>query len=370
MSALSGPRRRLAPLPLLVVLALALAAGPTLAAFGWTGPTPIGTVSGCTEVALALDIGGAQHVAAECDGNVRYLTDVGGSWELTTFSHPGQRVDGAPRIALDDDEIYVAYTRLIAETDAPPIGTYYRRKSINAATWSTAVRLGDSGDRIDEFVVAGGTFHATIQSSGGDFFYLRGTPTSLTRHRLPGASGRATVRLGDDGAARFVYEAASSLRYAVFHGTGFDWSTIPGTDAGSLGPALVLDGDSKAHVTWTHVRLPDVSGPTAADGVFYATNASGEWTATPDRRVSGAIGRSSLALDAITSAVHVVVGGTTGLRYYTLTATGTWTPLTLATLSVADVAAQVDAPGKRVLVVASRIAPDFSAGGLLSLTKP
>jgi hypothetical protein len=367
----SARRVRLGLVPLLAgLLALLVAAGPAFGAFGWTGPTPIGTVTGCVGVASALDAGSARHVVAECEGNVRYLTDAGGDWELTTFSHPDQRVDVAPRIAVEEDVIYVAYTRLIAESDAPPIGIYYRRKTIEGATWSTTQRLGDSGDRLDDFVVVAGTIHATITSRGGDIFYLRGTPDSLVRYRLPGASGRAAVRVGDDGASRFVYETATLLRYAVFHGTGFDWSSIPGTDAGSLGPSLVLDGDSKAHVSWTHVRLPDVSPSSGTDGVFYATNASGEWTPAADRRVTGGAGRSSLALDPISGAVHILVGGSTGLRYYTLAATGRWTPLTLSALSVSDVHALVDVPGERVVVVASQIAPDFAAGGLFSMTKP
>jgi len=123
-------------------------------------------------------------------------------------------------------------------------------------------------------------------------------------------------------------------------------------------------------VTWTHVRLPDIAGTAASDGVFYATNATGEWTPTVNRRVSGAVGRSSLALDPVSGARHVVGGSGTGLRYYTQAATGVWTPLTLSILSVSDVQAQVDVVGKRVVVVASRFVPDLTASGLFSMTKP
>ena len=357
---------------------MVIGAGPAIGAFGWTGPVPVGTVTGCTDVDLALDTDGVQHVVAECNGNVRYVADVGGTWDMVTFSHPEARVDVQPHIAVEENTIYVAYTRLIAESDAPPIGIYYRLRRLDGATWSTAVRLGDSGDRIDDFVVVAGTIHATITSRGGDIFYVRGTPGALTRYRLPGASGRAVVRMGDDGAPRFVYEAANRLRYAVFHGTAFDWSAIPGTDAGSVGPALALDGESKAHVTWTHIRVSGATTVAAADGVFYATNASGEWTDPEVRRVSGAIGRSALALNPITGRPHVIVGGTTGVRYYTPAATGAWTPLTLTEQGAGDIDAAVRAVGsasggaitERVLLIGSAIGADFVAGGLFSMTKP
>ena len=132
----TGRRPRLGPgargigsvIAVAVIVAGALAS-PAFAVSGWTGPTQIGSVGDCADVSAAIDGNGAIHVVAACGTNVRHLTDASGSWVMTTFSHPDDRVDLGPRIAIDGNVIHVAYTRIVPEDDgARSIGVYHRQR--------------------------------------------------------------------------------------------------------------------------------------------------------------------------------------------------------------------------------------------------
>src|SRR5436189_405753 len=83
---------------------------------------------------------------------------------------------------------------------------------------------------------------------------------SLKRYPLPGATSGASVQVGYDGRARIAYETSGALRYAVFNGSGFDWSAIPGTTKLDTAPGLVLDAPDNAHLTYLHNDLPHGCG--------------------------------------------------------------------------------------------------------------
>ncbi len=109
--------RRRGLLPLLgALLSLIVVATPASAVAGWTAPSQVGTVAGCSQVSAGIDAEGGQHVAAECGTNIRYLTDVSGSWTQATFSHPSDRMDLEPQIAIDGGRLYIAFTRAAPAT--------------------------------------------------------------------------------------------------------------------------------------------------------------------------------------------------------------------------------------------------------------
>jgi hypothetical protein len=355
------------------LLTLLVATAPASAVAGWSNPARLGSISGCSDVSAAIDADGRQHLVAECGTHVRYLTNVTGSWTTTTFSHPADRFDLEPQIAIDGTTVYVAYTRAAPATcGLDHIGVYYRWRTLPSGAWSTTTRLGRSGDVLQSFRVVDDVFHATVMDATGAVQYETTVSGSLKRYRLPGATGTSSMRVGSDGAARIVYETDSLLRYAVFHGSGFDWSAIPATGPGDSRPLLVLDADNRAHVIWTHTGEEGCGaedpGPLA--GTYYATNRTGEWTAPAARRFTRNIGDASLTMDAVSGQVHVLIALETGVKYYTKTAAGRWSGVTVSSHGATSATIRSDGEGRRLLAAYTRLEPDFALGGIYALTKP
>lgn len=362
----SRPWRRAALLgPLFAAL---LWTTPVGAVAGWSGPTQIGSVADCTDVAVAVDAAGGRHVAASCGGSVRYLSDADGEWATTTFSHPVNRADLGPKIAIDGDTIHVAYTRYPSGTGTfAPIGVYHRERALDGDAWSTAVRIGSSGDLLGDFTVIDGVVHATVTSRTGASFYETDVSGSLRRFALPDATSPGSLHVENDHAARFVYETSTFLRYAVFHGSGFDWSIIPRTDSSSEDPQLVLDNDNKSHVTWTQVAAGGAAAIRA--GAYYATNRSGVWTGIGAGKVTANVGTTSLEVDLATGRPHVVVATSAAVKYYTPASARAWAGITINVRAASDVDVAIDRNTGQVVVVSSGLAADLPATLFVS-TRP
>ena len=332
-----------------LLVAFVVAVGPVSAVAGWSAPTALGSVTGCSQVSAAIDGTGRRHVAAECATNVRYLTDVSGAWATTTFSHPAERFDIAPQIAIDGTTVYVAYTRAAPATcGLDTIGVYYRWRTLPNGAWSITTRLGRSGDQLQSFDVVDGVFHATVLDLAGVVQYETTAGGALKRYALPGATGLSSVAVGSDGGARMVYETSGFLRYAVFHGSGVEWSAIPGTGPPGCG----------------------AEEPTALDGTYYATNVTGEWTPAASRRFTRNMGIAELALSAESGAIHVLIGGELGIKSYTRPAGGSWSGVTVSSHQGIDVGLAIDAASGALFGAYSRLLPSFDLGGLYGLMKP
>ena len=206
-------------------------------ATGWTGPRGVGHDE-CTITTSAIVVDGALHLAAYCEGSVGYLTNASGKWTATTFPSSGNQSDEGAKLATDGSRLYMAFTRsqpLACGIDY--LGVYYRSRALPNGSWSLASRIGPAGDVLQSFQVRGGKLHLTVV--GG--FYETTAGGSLKRYPLPGATSGASMQVGSDGRARIAYETSGALRYAVFNGSGFDWSAIPGTTKLDTAPGLVLD---------------------------------------------------------------------------------------------------------------------------------
>jgi hypothetical protein len=288
---------------------------------------------------------------------------------MTTFSHPDDRVDLGPRIAIDGNVIHVAYTRIVPEDDgARSIGVYLRQRELTGTTWSTAERIGESSDELGSFTVVGGVLHATIADGDGVVLYETDRDGTLRRYRLPGATNPGALDVEGDRATRFAYETAGSLRYAVFLGSSFDWWTVPGTDANSGDPQIALDASSKAHIIWTQYRLPE-AGTVELLGTYYATSRSGAWTSIGAARLTANGGGSSLEIDFETSRPHIALATTAAATKYYTPVSGKWSGLTIDPFASRDAAIAIDRENGRVVVVAAR-EEDAGAPNLFLLTKP
>ena len=376
--------RRFSIVPLLAgLVALSIAAAPVSGAGGWSTPTAAGTVTFCSDVSTAVDADGAQHVAAECGTRVRYLTNASGSWVTTTFGHPVGRADLVPQISIDEENVYVAYTRasfLFCGIDSKVATVYYRWKPLSGGAWSSPTRLGMTGDRLQAFHVRDAVLHATVNQLDGDIVYETSAGGSLGRYVLPGSVGRSALAIGTDGVARIVYQTASLMRYAVFHGSGVEWSAIPGVGAEYERPLLALDSENRAHVVYSHGPIgqrDSLQGPLCGDdipfsndGTYYVTNATGEWTPASGRRFTRNLGADSLLVNAESGAVDLLVAGRDSIKHYTKPARGAWSGVTIASQTAEDVALALDGPSGQLVAAYSRILPDGELGGLVSLTKP
>ena len=367
--------------------AVLLLAAQASAAPGWSGPRTLGNSADCSEVSATIDAAGTNYVAADCDEYVRVSHNKGLAWTTVQFGHPADRVDEAPQVAIDGSRLYVAFSGIAVSTDTgcgyDYVGVYIRWRNVPTGAWSQPTRIGNIGDRLQSFRVVDGVIHATVVN-GESVIYETTASGAMKRYPLTDAVGASSLRVGSDGMARMVYEGASALRYAVFLGSSFEKSSIPGTRGNDRRPQLVLDGDNKAHVVWTHAGpLGPTVGHTGCgfwdaepeDGTYYATNRSGTWSASAaagQRRVTLNYGQASLTLDISTGRPHVLVGGDFGVKYYT-PGTGKWNGLTLSTNDeITGVAIRIDQTSKRLFVVYARYLGYLAEDGpnLSYLTKP
>lgn len=359
-----GPRLRLALIAALA--ALAVIAAPVSAVTGWTGPVAIVSTAGCADVSAAIDSNGRNHVAASCGDQVRYSSSpAGGAWSTAAFAHPTGKADIDPHVAIDGNRVYVAFTRIVPlDCGVQVVGVYFRWKTLSATSWSAATILGLAGDRLQSFRVLSGKIHATVGSGNVTYETLAGGV--LKRYLLTGAGANSSLRIGSDGKARIVYQVPLGLRFAIFNGTSFSSSAIPGTVPDDHHPLLALDGQNRAYVIWSHQEEGGCAGPgvpTTPDGTYYATNRTGSWTAVASRRFTSMIGATAMTLDAASGRTYVLVTGGAGLRYFSKPAVGAWTSQTLLTSAPSSVAIRRDASSGILLAV-------YTTSNIRVLTRP
>jgi hypothetical protein len=359
-------RYRLA-IVMVALVSTAISATPVLGVTGWTGPEPAGALGECSRVAAAIDANGAYHVAAQCQQEIRYSSNASGSWSMRAFTHARDTRELEPQIAIDENRVYVAWWREDYSTCGPsPIGVVYRSRSLAGSRWSAEIRLGASRDRLQSFRVVDGIIHATIANEGG-VIYERLAGGVLKRYPLPGAIGSSSLRISNAGTARIAYQSINGLSYARFDGTAIKSARIPGTSSGDRDPVLVLDAQDHAHVAWTRTVGPSCGDESPrAPGTYYATNRDGAWTAAIERRITSALGVTSLTVDTATGRAHLIVGDETGIRYFTKSAFGAWKGTRLSTEETQDAVIRLDQDSGVLLVVYTG-APN---GIVRYLTKP
>ena len=365
---------------LFVGLLAALLFSAPVAGAGWSGPGLVGRGGDCLQPQAAIDEDGGFHVAAACGSGVTYWTKSGSSWSTTRLGRPTSAIDSGPQITIDGRTLYVAFSRNPAEGCGADLdaGVYYRTRTLPDGSWSPARFIGKLQDRLQSFRVVGGSVHATITSIEGEAIYETTASGVLKRYAIPGATGLSSLRIGSDGRARIAYEAEDSLRYAAFAGSRLASSAIPGTLGRDGYPVLVLDAGNHAHLVWERMtRRPMTRGCSDIDpppdppdnGTYYVTNASGAWTPSAARRITSNVGTASLTLDVVSGRVHVLLGiSNGGVRYYTKTATGSWSGEWLSSARSSGVAIRLDQPRARLLAVYARFGA--ASNGIYALTKP
>lgn len=305
-----------------------------------------------------IDSAGRNHLAAACDGRIRYSVEVGTDWDTSDFAPPDKREEHDPQLAFDGDVLYLAYTRIsIAEGGCGDDGlrddgVYVRSKTLPDGPWSDPRQVGAVADHVHSFRVVAGTIHATVANEDDERIYyvtLRGE--SVQRYEIPNATGEAALRIGDDGKARIAYEADGALWYGILTGPGFSAEKVPGSGMGYR-PVLVLGAGDRPHLLWTRgyhsgggCLEPD---PPPDHGTYYSTLVAGTWQ---PEHLSTKEGVASLTLDIDANRVHALISDSDGLVYLSKSGTRSWARRTLADLHPGDAVLRLD-PGTGELLAA------------------
>jgi hypothetical protein len=307
---------------------------PTIVPAAWSKPALIRRGE-CGGLSAAIDSAGRYHVAAVCDGGIRYLTSAdGSSWKETSFVPPIDRLEVEPQLTLDGDTVYVAYNRL-APTDGgcgddglQDIGVYTRSRHLPNGSWSDPVRVGGKADRVQSFRVVDGVLHLTITTDDGSgpLYYESQAGPVVTQLLIPDAV-TTSLRVGDDGHPRIAYATGHAIHYARVDGSHLTIETISATNKTNLvSPSMVLGPGDRAYMIW--IQTTDSGGGCVGpeqgplDGTYFGTDASGTWKTT---RLSRSLGESSLTLDPSSGRIDVVIHDGPYLTRFSSLRGMTWT---------------------------------------------
>lgn len=301
---------------------------------GWSKPTIVRR-GDCRDVSAAVDESGRSHVAAVCDGGIRYLTSIDRkAWDEVAFVPPIDMFELEPRVAIDGTKVYVAYSLLApkeggcGDEGLLDQGVYVRSLQAPDAGWSDPVRIGSEGDRVQAFRVADGVIHLTVTNDDGrSIFYQSKSAAGSTRIGIPGAIS-TSLRVGDDGRARIGYVTDHAMRYGVVEGEALKTGTVAETTKTFFRwPSLILATGDRASMVWTQTTESGGGcagpGPGPLDGTYVATQRADGWGV---ERITKADGQTSLTLDPSSGSIEVfVVGGQPngGVRLFTK-APGGW----------------------------------------------
>jgi len=274
----------------------------------------------CSNLAATIDDTGRRHVAAACDGGIRYLTSLNGTdWDETPFVPAIDRIETEPQIAVDGDTIYVAYSLLApleggcGDAGLRDLGVYVRSRSRQQldAAWSDPVRIGREGDRLQSFRAVDGVFHLTVTANDGQStFYQSQSSRGSTRIAVPEATS-TSLRVGDDSHARIAFATGHAIEYARVEGDRLTVRTVAETDETFLkSPSLVLAAGDRAYVIWTQTTDPGGGcaepDPGPLDGTYVAIQNGTGWDTG---RITKSQGQTSLTLDPAAGGVDAIVAG-------------------------------------------------------------
>jgi hypothetical protein len=301
----------------------------------------------------AIDDAGRYHVAAECDGGIRYLTSAdGSSWKETSFVPPVDRLEVNPQITLDWNTVYIAYTRL-APVDGgcgadglEDLGVYTQSRHLPDGGWTDPVRVGHKADHLQSFRVVDRVLHLTVSSQDGrgPIYYESQAGPVFTELQIPHAVS-TSLRVGDDGHPRIAYATGHSIRFARVDGAKLAVETVAASDETNLvAPSLVLGPGDIAYMVWTQAT-DDGSGcaapdPGPIDGVYFGTDAGGAWKTT---RLSREPNLASLTFDPSSGRIDVVVDDGPSVTRFSSVGGKTWSSARVAgTVGMSAVAIRVN----------------------------
>jgi hypothetical protein len=334
---------------------------PTPAPAAWSKPRAIAGLENCFSIFAAVDEGGRTHVVATCDSGtneIRYAVSTDEkTWTVSRLRPPAGRLEEEPQLAFSGNTLYLAYTRIAIEEGGcgddglRDLGVYVRSRSLPAGAWSAPTRIGNEGEHLLSFRVAGSTIHAAVATDApGSAAYIAVSGGATRRVRLPDALGAVALRVGDDGTPRVAYEAKDGIAYGTIAGGRVRTDTISGSDRGES-PVFALGPGNDAYAVWTRSVAGGgcaEPGPDALDGIYFSTNEHGSWQTV---RLTTQVGPTSLTVDPSTGEVHVLVEGDGTLVWYHRSPGGKWAHETLARKHAVQSVIRQDPTSGRLVIV-------------------
>ena len=272
---------------------------------------------------------GRMHVAASCEGGIRYLTsDDGVDWTATSIVPGIDVLEVDPELTVDGDTLHLAFTRLRPDGgDCGPaevrLGVIHQSRAVASGDWSEQDQIGEEGDWLGSFDVLGGVVHATVKAMS--------EPSTCRRPGPPSRGSRSPTR-----ARRPSGSAETESPHRVC-----DWKgALPrARRCRFVGDPQPLEDrrDERAEpAARARARRPSLSRLDAIPG--FARRLHQHRAGAPRRdlvrlgsrrllateRITTALRETSLALDPTTSQVHLLVNAQT-LVYFSSDADGSWT---------------------------------------------
>jgi hypothetical protein len=294
---------------------------------------------GCLPPVATVDGSGRFHVAAICNGRIRYATSTDGrSWDTSTLPASPEAYDFDLQLAVDGTTLYLAYTHMgpfDADTcggDAGPTGiitVHYRTRALPGGRWSAPARIGGVEQHLQSFRVVDGVIHETFDRGyGTPISYASIQGSSIHEVEIPEAQ-QTSLRIGDDGRPRIAYTTGGAVRLATLSGGRLSTTTVfSATDVEVGSTAMVLGRGDSAFVSWAAMEIyqgegcESVKPPTPSHkGTWFATDVDGKWTT---KRLTKDVGSAMLAVDVATGRLHAIYSDSRGIRYVTRAADGTW----------------------------------------------
>ena len=295
---------------------------------------------GCLPPVATVDGSGRFHVAAICNGRIRYATSTDGrSWDTSTLAASPEAYDFDLQIAVDGTKVYVAYTHMgpfEADTcggDASPTGVitvHYRTRALPDGRWSAPARIGGVEQHLQSLRVVDGVIHETFDRGyGSPVSYASIVGSSIHEVEIPDAQ-QTSLRIGDDGRPRIAYTTGGVVRLATFGGGRLSTTTVFSANDVEVGsPSLVLGRGDHAFVSWAAMEIDTSGGGCESperpipshQGTWFATDVDGKWTT---KRLTKDVGSATLAVDVATGRLHAIYRDSRGIRYVTRAADGSW----------------------------------------------
>ena len=226
------------------------------------------------------------------------------------------------QLAVDGETITLGYTQYARVVDGcggvsfADTAVFVRSRTLPDGPWSKPRRIGRADDELVALRARDERLHAVVDR-GTHLTYEMVDGDRVHEVRLGDVFGSTSLRIGNDGGARFLNATGGPVRYGSLDGDEISWSRVPRSD-NAYAAQLVLGSDGGAHILWTqdlHAMGGCIDGPLVEDpgaGTYYATNAGGSWDV---ERVSRGVGPSSFTVDPATGRVHLVTSDGR-LRYF------------------------------------------------------
>ena len=297
------------------------------APIAWSRQIAIDTVD-CVGLAATIDSRGTFHVVAHCDDHISYAMSTDGiTWFSESIVPPIDVIEAEPQVVVDGDRVYVAFNRYVpldegcGGLDLRHVGAFVQFPMVDGG-WSTPRRIGSDNDVLVALRIVDGVIHALVRNEA--LFYLRIDGDETTRLEVANV-GTGSLRIGDDGVPRVAFVANDAIRYAEIRNGAVTSKVVASVDFSAGSPELILGPGNRPFIAWTQdsdIGGCTTPGPRPSDGTYVATLGTDGWTT---KRVTSAVGGSSLTLDVATGDLHLAVASDVIRHFVSSNDGGAWT---------------------------------------------